>query len=541
MPTLLYEQYALQAAAKDYGKVSATEADTKGESGSTYSITASAKGTYTVSAVVSLKKASFEKKAPSAENIWGSYVLTPGTEVKTVKTSLKLMAVECAPVSEILFTLAEDSPERPDKVITVPNGAAETIEAIEYEITAANAGTKKWERVIYLSVTARDTEGNPVENPNITYATSDGTVVKCRKSGSDKLVLTVPGGADGLAGIVATAKDELGCKAQIAVRIKDYTPRVTAYAATVNENFKYSTATKLAEIVLPYDEEETDRIEKISLVESNDTAGAKEVSGLTVSAYPVSGSHRYGVDLYVKNKSLLKKKGSLNYYLAVTTSAYGGPVFVPVKIRIETEIPKVTVRQTKKVNVFYTDTMHLADYDAVSMGLLQSSSTARISSVDWLPDGAAGGSAQSAAFDIANCLPVTRLKSGAYQGSYMIRQHKPVLDGSKKPSAGAASGILLIRLDGYDDTMAIRKTFKVQTEYKKPKIRTLNYKICAALGEGSDQQRIYTNAVKGSECMALGEPLVWKGYSRVICADENVTVAPVGTRVKLTYRGGKDI
>lgn len=89
--------------------------------------------------------------------------------------------------------------------------------------------------------------------------------------------------------------------------------------------------------------------------------------------------------------------------------------------------------------------------------------------------------------------------------------------------------------------MAIRKTFKVQTEYKKPKIRTLNYKICAALGEGSDQQRIYTNAVKGSECMALGEPLVWKGYSRVICADENVTVAPVGTRVKLTYRGGKDI
>lgn len=546
IPALLYELYALTPAAKDSGKVSvmpAGESEPDGNGG--YCVTASAKGTYTLSIAVSLKKAAFVKQTASGGNGKAGYVLTAGEEVRQVGASLKVIAVDSAPVKEILFTLAKDSPEQPDKIVTGKNGAleTETIEAIEYEITAANAAAKQKERVVHLTVTAKDVDGNIVENPNITYSTNDGAVVKCKKGGTDRLILTVPKGADGLGGIVATAKDELGYKVQLPVRVNDYTPRVTAYAVTVNENFKRDTVTELAEIVLPYDEEKSDQIEQIALVESDSSAGADAVPGLRVSACRISGSHKYGVQLNVEDKNKLKKKGSLKYYLAVTSKAYGGPVFVPVKIKMETKMPGVTVKQTKKVNVFYTDTMHLASYDAVSMGLLQISSTAGISSIDWIPgDGEADSSAANMEFHIGDYPFETQWKNGTCQKKYMIRQHKPVLNGNKKPSDDTVKGTLYIHLSGYAENMVIKKPLKIQTEYRKPKIKVADYRICSALGETSDQQHIYTNAVKGSEYMVQGNPSVWKGYSDLRCADDEagVQMTASGTKVKIVYRGARD-
>ena len=513
IPALLYEQSALAPAAKDAAKVSVSAPDETGY----YSVTASAKGTYTVSAAVSLKKAAFAKQN-------GEYVLTAGANVKDTTASVKFMAVDSAPIKKITFAFAEDSPE---KITLTGDGT------IEYEITAANADTKNNDRVIYLDVTATDTDGNEVTNPNINYAVSDAAVVKLKKEGINRLVLTIPKGADGLAKIVATAKDDLGYSTSFAVRVKDYTPRVTTYKTTINENYTYSK--EIAQVVLPYLEENDDQINEFSLVETNSQEGKDKVEGLDVTKSSMSGSYQFRVWLRVEEKEKIKKKGNLNYYLAITTKAYGGTVFVPVQIKIETGIPAVTVKQSNKVNVFYTDTTHLSSYDSVSMGLVDVSSTASIESVRWV-SGEGSETAANTEFEIDRSYTYTS-KNGKYTRKYMIQQHKPTLNTSKKPSDAAAKGNLYVRLSGYKDE--IKLPFTIQTVYKKPKLKVADYKVCPALGEVTDYQYIYTNAAKNNNYLVKGSATVWRGYFDVICADEEIEVVE-NSNVGLRYNGTKD-
>lgn len=512
IPTLLYEQSALTPAAKDAAKVTVSEPDETGY----YGVTASANGTYTVSAAVSLKKAAFEKKN-------GGYVLTAGAPVKSTAASVKFMAVGAAPIQKITFAVAEDSPE---KVTFTKEGT------IEYEITAANADTKNNERVIYIDVTATDTDGNVVENPNINYAVSDAAVVKQKKDSQNRLVLTIPRGADGLAKIVATAKDELGSSAQFAVRVKDYTPRVTTVQAVINENFMPNCTKALAEVVLPYEEEEGDTIERAALVKTN--GGTDAVAGLEIAWNTNGGnSSRNNIYLRIRDKDKIEKTGSLNYYLAITTKAYGGTVFVPVKIKIETGPPAVSLKQSGKVNVFYTDTTHLSVYDAISMGLVEISTVETIESVRWV---AGDDSAPNTEFVIERAY-TTILKNGKYTKKYMIQQHRPTLNSAKKPSDDAAKGNLYVRLRGYQDEIEL--PFTVQTVYKKPKLKAADYKVCPTLGEVTDYQYIYTNAAKSNNYLVKGSSSVWKGYSDVVCADEEIEIVE-NSDVALRYSGSKD-
>ena len=512
IPALLYEQSALAPAAKDAAKVSVSAPDETGY----YSVTASAKGTYTVSAAVSLKKAAFAKQN-------GEYVLTADANVKDTTASVKFMAVDSAPIKKITFAVAEDSPE---KVTLTGDGT------IEYEITAANADTKNNERVIYLDVTATDTDGNEVTNPNINYAVSDAAVVKLKKEGTNRLVLTIPKGADGLAKIVATAKDDLGYSISFAVRVKDYTPRVTTYKTTINENYTYSK--EIAQVVLPYLEENDDQINEFSLVETNSQEGKDKVEGLDVTKSSMSGSYQFRVWLRVEEKEKIKRRGNLNYYLAITTKAYGGTVFVPVQIKIETGIPAVTVKQSNKVNLFYTDTTHVSGYDSVSMGLVEVSSTASFESVRWV---AGDGNEAAANTEFEVSYYTYTVKNGKYTYKYRIRQHKPVLNSNKKPSDAAAKGNLYVRLSGYKDE--IKLPFTIQTVYKKPKLKVADYKVCPALGEVTDSQYIYTNAAKNNNYLVKGSATVWRGYFDVICADEEIEVVE-NSNVGLRYNGTKD-
>lgn len=512
-PALLYEQSALAPAAKDAAKVSVSAPDADGY----YSVTASAKGTYTVSAAVALKKAAFKKQD-------GAYVLTEGAKVKDTTVSLKFMAVDAAPVQKIIFAVADDSPEK----VTISEEGA-----IEYEITAANANTKQNARVIHIDVTAVDQDGNRVENPKIDYKVSDAAVVKLKKEGTDRLVLTIPKGADGLAKVNATAKDALGRSAQFAVRVKDYTPRVTAFEVDINENYTYSK--QIAQIVLPYEKDGSDQIEQISLVKTEDVSDV--VDGLVIRRSAISGSYMYRATVGVTDKEQIKQKGNLKYYLAIQTKAYGGPVFVPVRIRLEEGTPAVTVKQSKKVNVFYTDTTHFMSYDEVSMGLVKVSAPVRIESVRWI----AGDDSESAVkkeFIIENW-SLSIMKNGKNTKEYMIQQNRPVLDSSGKPSAAAVKGTLYIRLQGYGEEIA--KPLTIQTVYKKPKLRVADYKVCPALGEVSDQQRIYSNAKKTDNCMRKGNYTVWTNYSDILCADEEVEIEIVeAENVMLKYSGTKD-
>lgn len=265
------------------------------------------------------------------------------------------------------------------------------------KLLTANVDSKQKERVIYLDVTAKDTDGSPVENPQIDYKVSDTSVVKLTKVGTDRLQLTIPRGADGLTKITATAKDDLGRSVQFAVRVKDYTPRVTAYKINVNENYTYGT--QIAQVVLPYEEGGNDRIDTVSLVKTDSNEGTDTVAGLRVYSSSVSGSYKHNIDLGIADKAKIEQRGNLRYYLAIKTKAYGGLYFVPVQIKLETGMPAVTLKQSGKVNVFYTDTTHLTSYDAVSMGLVEVSSPASIESVRWVA-GDGGASAANTEFSI---------------------------------------------------------------------------------------------------------------------------------------------
>lgn len=511
IPTPLYERGPIVA--KDAAKVNVTD----NKDGS-YSVTPSEKGTYTVSATTAFKKAAYTKQG-------GQYALTAGEKAMDLTAGLQLMAVDTAPIQSIRLAVAPDSEEK----VTISEGA------IEYDITAQNAATKDKARVIRLNVSAFDTDGNPVENPKINYSVSDTSVVGVKKEGTDKLVLTIPKGADGLAKIIATAQDDLGRSTQLAVRVKDYTPRVSTEKVTINENYTYSKS--IAQVLLPYMEEDNDRIEKVSLVETADGKGADEVAGLAVSAsqyddYDTYRDDKYDIYLRVKDKAQIKKTGSLKYYLAVQTKAYGGMVFVPVQIKLETGMPTAALKQSGKVNVFYTDTTHLDYYDAVSMGVVEVSSNAYIDSVRWAPgDGSA--SAANTEFVIEKSYAGTS-KHGKYTRKYMIQQHRPVLDSTHKPSDAATKGTLYIKLSGYGEEIA--QPFTIQTVYKKPKLKVADYKVCPALGQVSDSKYIYTNAAKKGNWMFKGSDKVWRDYSDVLCPDEDVEILP-DTNVGLRYTG----
>lgn len=274
-------------------------------------------------------------------------------------------------------------------------------------------------------------------------------------------ITTITKGADGLARIVATAKDELGSKTGFAVRVKDYTPRVTTYKITVNENCTYST--QIAQVVLPYEEDGSDQIKEVSLVETNSKDGTDTVAGLRVSHSAVSGKYKHNIYLGINDKAQIKKRGNLKYYLAMKMQAYGGTVFVPVQIKLETGMPAVTLKQSAKVNVFYTDTTHLTGYDAVSMGLVDVSSSATIESVRWV---AGDGSAASANTEfVIDDYYTSSWKNGKNTKKFKIQQHRPVLNSSKKPSDAAAKGTLFVKLSGY--AQEIEKPFTIQTVYKK--------------------------------------------------------------------------
>lgn len=515
MPAFMCEQAVPVPAAKDSAYVSVLAPDLE----KYCSVTASKKGSYTVSTAVSLKKAAFEKQD-------GRYVQTAGVQVKKVVFPVKFIAADSEPVAGIGFAVAKDSPEK----ITIADDGT-----IEYRITAANADTKKDARVIRLNVIAVDAMGKPVTNPKINYAVSDQTVVKLKKEGTDQLVLTIPKGADGLAKVVATSADELGYSTQFDVKVKDYTPRVTVQTAVLNTD--YSPGKEVAQVVLPYDDEQSDRIESVALTKTNSKDGKDTVAGLGVSITPTSVEYKYNIELSVTAKYKIEQTGSLNYYLAIQTKAYEGVTFIPIKIRIESGLPAVTMKQTSKVNLFYTDTEDDSWYESEIMGRLEVTSSVRIESIMWKPR-PVDGAGVNREFVIGGIMaaPVTQ-KNGKYTTSYIIRQQRPVLNGKKKPSDEAVKGYVYIRLRGYSGV--IKKPLTIQTEYKKPKLKAMEYKLCPAFGKKRDSQYIYINGSKTNAYMSLGSDLGSKKYSDITCADSEVEIT--GDRqVTLAYSGDKD-
>lgn len=511
VPAFLYEQSALTPAAKDAAKVSVSAPDGEGY----YSVAASVKGAYTVSAATTLKKAAFEEKD-------GVYALTAGTQVKNIAVAVKFMAIDIVPVRQITFAVADDSPE---KVEISEDGT------ITYKITAANADTKQNARVIHLVVTAKDADGNKVESPKIDYKVSDTSIVKLKKEGTDRLILTVPKGVDGLAKIVATAKDELGYSAQLSVRVKDYTPRVTTQKITLNENYTYSK--QIAQVVLPYNDESDDFVSSVYLANTNTPGAANSVAGFNLWASKINSNdaHKWKI-LLSADKANVTKKGNLKYYLAIRTKAYDGFVYVPVQFTLEAGEPPVTVKQTRKVNVFYTDTTHKQSFDWTTMGYVEVNATMPISSVRWEAQ-----SAENTEF-VINAWDMSGSKNGKYFKKYYIKQHSPVLDSRKKPSDAAVKGTLYVKLSGYSEEIA--KPLTIQTVYQKPKLKVADYKVCPALGETSAAQRIYTNAAKTDNWMYENYSAVWRGYGEIVCADKEVEVTGEKDLVTLKYTGAKD-
>ena len=174
-----------------------------------------------------------------------------------------------------------------------------------------------------LRVQAQNYQGQPLSGKFV-YTTTDASIAKVSADG----LVTVQKGAEGLCAIGVRAADALGTGTEVWVSVRDYSPRLETNKLTVNSALEEGASLVLA---ASYGND----IEMVALSDGRFTCGWEE-DQLTISV----------------NESL--KNGTYPVTMEVTCA--DGVVYKYVlSIKVTKTLPKVTVKQTEKFNLFYQD------------------------------------------------------------------------------------------------------------------------------------------------------------------------------------------
>ena len=174
-----------------------------------------------------------------------------------------------------------------------------------------------------LRVQAQNYQGQPLSGKFV-YTTTDGSIAKVSADG----LVTVQKGAEGLCAIGVRAADALGTGTEVWVSVRDYSPRLETNKLTVNSALEEGCSLVLA---ASYGND----IEKVALSDERFSCSWEE-DKLTISV----------------NESL--KNGTYPVTLEVTCA--DGIVYKYVlSIKVTKTLPKVTVKQREKFNLFYQD------------------------------------------------------------------------------------------------------------------------------------------------------------------------------------------
>lgn len=174
-----------------------------------------------------------------------------------------------------------------------------------------------------LTLSARDYRDEPMENYSVTYASTDTSIATVTAKG----VVTLKPGANGQCAIVATVKDAGKATARLWISVRDYSPRLESSKLTLNT----------------------------ALTDAAVSTGFVESYGNGVTGVSVTNDSRFTAE-FASNLLTLRPAAPLpngRYNLTVEAQCADGKTYsYALNLQVKNVLPKVTVKQTARLNLF---------------------------------------------------------------------------------------------------------------------------------------------------------------------------------------------
>ena len=174
-----------------------------------------------------------------------------------------------------------------------------------------------------LTLSARDYRDEPMENYSVTYASTDTSIATVTAKG----VVTLKPGANGQCAIVATVKDAGKATARLWISVRDYSPRLESSKLTLNT----------------------------ALTDAAVSTGFVESYGNGVTGVSVTNDNRFTAG-FAASRLTLRPAAPLpngNYNLTVEARCADGKTYsYALNLQVKNVLPKVTVKQTARLNLF---------------------------------------------------------------------------------------------------------------------------------------------------------------------------------------------
>ena len=250
-------------------------------------------------------------------------VFTAGTTAGTVTVTAALkgdplkrkatVTIKVIPMQAAGLMLTSDLPDDQIQFMEAePMGIIDRADVMQNALTIA------------LTPAATDYTGSALTVPKLKWASKDTSIATVNAQG----VVTVKKGANGTVAIEATAQDLTKTVARFWVQVRDYSPRLAAATVTLNTALDGGVS--------------------VGLVESFENA----VTGVSLSDERFTAAYDNGV-LTVKTAETVKNG---TYKMTLTAECANGIAYpYTVTVKVTKTFPPVTVKQTEKFNLFYTD------------------------------------------------------------------------------------------------------------------------------------------------------------------------------------------
>lgn len=469
----------------------------KNDSG-TFTVTATKKGTYTLTPVIRVKD-----KNNSNEKV-------------LAKISYKIKAVE-EEQAYIRLTLEEPVPDG----LKLEDGRL----IVDYD---------KKDEITSFKVIAKLADRNQLNADNF-------SATKLVWSITDKKVATVTASADtksaevklvgeGHTVLTAKVKDAAGHKAELKVEIQNHKPRADKSSVQMNLAYDFDTdegrwlaawSSGAVELVPVYGE----TIQSVNLYE--DEKAETLSSGMQV----VKGN---GYN-WVICPTAETKTGEGSYYLGVKTTFRDELYVYPLKVKVIEQQATVTAKSVRQANLFYR-----SDPGSLDIGIKGNSYG--ITSVRWT-DNSAGDDNGFDGEGTTNYSSYDSAKRTKNTTRYYFAQQDIQLTANKKlADSGIVSGTLEVQLTGYKKPNVVSTSLK--WNYKKPVINTINASI-TLIPEVPGKQSGYFSLYNKTERMWLtygrdsysgGNPKYY--YNELISNSEDVKFGSAGS-TNYSYAGDK--